>query len=249
MSFIVMAWWNCSSIRPISYVSAFTLESRGLGIRARIAAGRERNDHDPEQYTGDQEPPHGVSLLQASPAMCGAGMLPSQLRIRLEADGRREPLLRAYRGSTASRCVLTVTLRRNTSAPDPANVPTRIGFSSHPAKPAASSQSVASLQRHDAQRDHRDPSRPLVLTETPRGLRAVHVRQAEIHQDDVGHVLDRERDRLGARRRLDASRNPAARRTHPGELPVPVVVVDDQGDGHRRILRPWRSGSSSRRIT
>jgi hypothetical protein len=36
---------------------------------------------------------------------------------------------------------------------------------------------------------------------------------------------------------------------HPGELPVGTAVVDDQGDGHRRILRAWRSASSSPRIT
>ena len=43
------------------------LQGDGLVIGTRIAARREGDDHDPEQHTDDQEPPHGASLLSLAP--------------------------------------------------------------------------------------------------------------------------------------------------------------------------------------
>jgi len=54
------------------------------------------------------------------------------------------------------------------------------------------------FERDRAQRDHRDRRRPRPLREDPGSFRTVHVRQSEVHQDDVRKLLRTERDRLRA---------------------------------------------------
>ena len=77
--------------------------------------------------------------------------------------------------------------------------------------------------------------------ELPRRFDAVHVRQLKVHQDHVRHVLVRERDPF---RGPAGSEHPEPGRGQDveGELPVPVVVVDDEDAGHGRILAPWVCG-------
>ena len=58
-------------------------------------------------------------------------------------------------------------------------------------------------QRMAGQRDDRDRRRALVGLEPPRRLPAVHDRQRQIHQDDVGRCLDGALQRLHAVGRLD----------------------------------------------
>ena len=74
---------------------------------------------------------------------------------------------------------------------------------------------VAALERQRAQRDDRDPPRcARQPARAPRRVRAVHVREPEVHQDHVRQVLGGERDPLGAGLRLERpeARRRAARR-------------------------------------
>ncbi len=72
-----------------------------------------------------------------------------------------------------------------------------IGFSRWPAKPLARSQatppsSASALKATTGIADVRGPVR-----EFPGGVRTVHVRQPEIHQDDAWKMLIGERHRFG----------------------------------------------------
>ncbi len=147
---------------------------------------------------------------------------------------------------------------RSSGAPAPGTSPTLIGFSSQPANPAASSQSSL-------------PSSGSALSATT-GIDAVRARPREpprrLRRPCPGAGGPSGSRPAGARprarsprRRVAASsvRNPAAPQHVPGELPVLLVVVDDQDErrssGHRAsgvgspYPRPCRSGSCSPRIT
>ena len=78
-----------------------------------------------------------------------------------------------------------------------------------------------------AQRNDRDRGGPRVASERSGCIRAVHVRQPEVHQDHVRQVLGGKRQSLGAARRLDRPETAGAQDV-AGELQVPRVVVDDQ---------------------
>ena len=68
-----------------------------------------------------------------------------------------------------------------------------------------------------------------------RRLRAAHIRQPEVHENDVWTAFPGERDRLGAAPRLD--RLESRRTEHvPGELSVLLVVVDDENEQDRGRL-------------
>ena len=83
----------------------------------------------------------------------------------------------------------------------------------------------------------------------PGSFETVHIRQSEVHQDDVRKMLGAERDGLCA---PPGNQRPESRGEQHvlGELQVPSVVVDDQDEpglraplvsrrtGHRRILYP-----------
>src|SRR5204863_1029867 len=55
-----------------------------------------------------------------------------------------------------------------------------------------------SFERDRAQRDHGDRRCPRPVREDPGSFRTVHVRQSEVHQDDVRKMLGTERDGLRA---------------------------------------------------
>ena len=77
------------------------------------------------------------------------------------------------------------------------------------------------------------------LAEPPDHLEAVHVRQPEVHDDDVGLARAHLDDPVGARRRLEEP-VPLARQRGAQEAPNLRLVLD-QDDGrlrHRRARRP-----------
>src|SRR5438105_530400 len=98
-------------------------------------------------------------------------------------------------------------------------------------------------QGHDG-----DPAGPRVLLEQLESRRAADVRHPDVHEDERGEVLLRERDAFEAARCLEGVE--AGELEHvAGELPVVLVVVDDQdqlthgsscriGRVKRKVL-PW----------
>lgn len=78
-----------------------------------------------------------------------------------------------------------------------------------------------------------------LVSEAARRVGSVRVREAEIHEHDVGSMLGRESDRLLPAPRLE-SREPAGTQDVAGKLPVGIVVVHDENEralGAGRILR------------
>src|SRR4029077_3015231 len=107
---------------------------------------------------------------------------------------------------------------------------------------------AAAFELHRAQRDERDRGCPLVVTKPPGGLHATDVRQLEVHEDDVGAVLHRDRDRVDACRCFQ--RVEACGAEHVAcELAVALIVVDYKRNGHRRILAQCRSAWCSQRTS
>ena len=88
---------------------------------------------------------------------------------------------------------------------------------------------AVAFEWHRAQRDDRDSGRLRPVGQRPRGIGAMHVRQAQVHQNHVRLMLGREHDPPGAALRLE---RPEAGRSQqvPGELQVHPVVVDDQDE-------------------
>src|SRR6266576_231019 len=81
--------------------------------------------------------------------------------------------------------------------------------------------------RRGRQRNDRDPAGSRVLFEQLERFRAAEIRHADVHQHEGGHALMRQRDPLDAARRLEGLE--AGELEHvPGQLPVVLVVVDDQ---------------------
>src|SRR6266516_4707489 len=65
-------------------------------------------------------------------------------------------------------------------------------------EPGGEEPVAAAVGRQGAQRDDRDPCRPAPGSEYPCSVRAVHVREPEVHQDHVRQLLGSERDPLCA---------------------------------------------------
>jgi len=100
-------------------------------------------------------------------------------------------------------------------------------------------------ERMAGQRDDRNVARPLVHLQAPGCFPAIHARQRQVHQDDVGKEFDRFLDRLETVRRFgDAiSGKLQIRGVHFARI---LVVLDDKHerlnglrhDGHRRRHPP-----------
>src|SRR5215471_12798684 len=73
-------------------------------------------------------------------------------------------------------------------------------------------------------------------------LAPVHVRQAQVHEHEVGEVLGGQLECFPGRCRLDDLEAVCCEHV-ACELQVASVVVDDQHERCRRIVHPCRSGS------
>lgn len=99
---------------------------------------------------------------------------------------------------------------------------------------------AALIGRYRGECDHRDRGRFRAVPEVPRDVGPVHVREAEVEQNHVRQALDREGDALSSARGLDRPEVGGPKHV-PREVPVPLVVVDDQDERllySRRILLP-----------
>jgi DNA-binding NarL/FixJ family response regulator len=81
--------------------------------------------------------------------------------------------------------------------------------------------------RRSGESDDGDPCRPLISLEPSRGGRTVHVGQADVHEDHIGAVLERERDRLLSAPGFER-REPRSPKNVAHELRVLLVVIDDE---------------------
>src|SRR5581483_8754381 len=101
--------------------------------------------------------------------------------------------------------------------------------------------------RRRRERDDRDLRRPLVVLQLAQRFGAVHVRHPNVHQHEVGQVLDRRRDSFDPAVRLQ---RPEARELQhvARELPVLRVVVDDQDQLLRHRYAACLSGSVNRNV-
>ena len=94
------------------------------------------------------------------------------------------------------------------------------------------------LHRERGQRDDRNRGSSRIALERDHGVRPIHVRQPDVHQDHVREACTGDGDALGAVPRLERL-EPRDAQDVTGEPHVLLVVVDDQdGDGGHRVTPP-----------
>src|SRR5919197_1100426 len=86
---------------------------------------------------------------------------------------------------------------------------------------------AVALHRRGGECDHADRGRALVLPQLPQRLSPPHVGHADVHQDEIGAVVDSDGEPLDAARGFERS-EPCELENLAREPPVLLVVVDDQ---------------------
>src|SRR5215475_456911 len=96
-----------------------------------------------------------------------------------------------------------------------------------PVEPGIQDPFPVLLHRLSRYRDHGYVRRPRVLTQPAKGLHAVHAGQLEIHQHEIGWLLDRQGDAVLGR---PGHPHVVARilKHVPQQLEIPLVVLHDQ---------------------
>ena len=92
---------------------------------------------------------------------------------------------------------------------------------------------LAGIEGQGSHGHDRYPRGPRLSPEHPRRLRAIQIGKAQVHQDDVRQKLGREREPLRSGHRLESPK-PGEAEHIASQLPVPVVVVDNQDEGEIR---------------
>ena len=102
---------------------------------------------------------------------------------------------------------------------------------------------IAEVVGQRAQSDDRYMRRASPVPERARDVRAVHVREMQVEQDQVRHALRRERDALPAACGFERP-EPGSAQHIPRKLQILLVVVDDEDERASRIrpagTRAWR---------